>query len=529
MRARSVLLCSLILATIAPAQSTITPFKAEAVSPPASAFEEKVLATVPETYGKLETYNVIILPDGKTFGYLAPHNSGYAAIYNGKEVVDGLDRPGPMENPGGGVLFYGKRNGQCVLVLNDTVHETPCPGYYGLGGAYMRYLAISPNGEHWACVQQDGREGLLTVDGKKFGPFEAFLEPPVIDNDGKVMVGGKLYGGGAWNSFLTGTSVGVHVMALGSISAMAFAPDGKTLLYLVQRGDDLILFEGETVGREYKGMRAPAEHLAISADGRSIAFTAMRSASREGYCVMVDDHCGEVFDSILTPPQFVADTHDVFYEARTTDGKSFVIVGDRKYANPTGVVGRPHHVVVSANGKTVANYWNLSQTLYTNDGRVVPMNEGHVVVNGVGRKAKGLVNSVALSPDGESLAYVAQLPEGGAAVVRGEQTGEKFNGIDSLTFSPNSKALAYVARTVTEKSMVVLNGRKSGVFDAVLTPLLFSPDSSKLAFGALRGREILWKVMATTTASAPGARTSPAPKQGGPKPGSSRPGSAPAR
>jgi Tol biopolymer transport system component len=142
---------------------------------------------------------------------------------------------------------------------------------------------------------------------------------------------------------------------------------------------------------------------------------------------------------------------------------------------------------------------------------------------------KGLVSGLALSPDGDALAYVIESREwdsntrrprlAGAMVVRGDSTGARFPGIinDSLTFSPNGKSLAYVVNFAQREDaggrMVVVNGRKSEEFDWILTPLIFSPDGSKLAFGALKGRDILWKVISTAgEATAPRPKSLPAKK-----------------
>lgn len=403
---------------------------------------------------------------------------------------------------------------------------------------------VSQNGEHLAIVETGvcGRkqDDLVYIDGKKYGPFDATFcsRHVVVGNDGSFAVAARR---GQKALLITGANTGTLYK---KVSDPIFEPDGKTLAYLAEseQGNKLLLFVGDTLKREYDGYSLYwryDRYFTLSSDNLSIAFIAKRSDARnQQCCVMVDDRCGETFDDVLTKPRFLDDTHEVVYQAKS-GSQVFTVVGERKFEG--------EYTLVSAKGKTLAMIRrNESQMLFGSDGKVTVMDTGHVIVNGVERKVEGMVTELALSPDGESLAYVVEYRERdanyrrlygvGAVVVHGDKIGERFPLVveNSLTFSPNGKALAYVVnlgaydlhfgRWKSGKYIVVVNGKKSEAFDSVPSRLIFSPDGSKLAFGALRNREILWKVMATTSAIAPITKTSPAQKQG-----SSRPGSAPAR
>lgn len=77
-------------------------------------------------------------------------------------------------------------------------------------------------------------------------------------------------------------------------------------------------------------------------------------------------------------------------------------------------------------------------------------------------------------------------------------------GLDffNVRFAPDGRSVAYaVARgdkrwiVVGEKPFDPAQGRKGEEFDEVGPPV-FSPGGTKVAFGARKGRELWWKVMA---------------------------------
>ena len=46
-----------------------------------------------------------------------------------------------------------------------------------------------------------------------------------------------------------------------------------------------------------------------------------------------------------------------------------------------------------------------------------------------------------------------------------------------------------------QKQFVIVGQKRSEPFDRIVTDPVFSPDSSKVAFGALKDRELWWKVI----------------------------------
>lgn len=512
MRVRSVglcLFCVLTLAATALAQTTPEQTKAPAAAGLDDRFQEKLLARIPTIYGEVVGANVKMLTDGRTFGYLAHKGAKQAVIYMGKEVteLDPVIIPFDYGSPGGGIVFYASLNGKWVYVLNDVVHQVP-PGS-------TAFFKVSPNGEHFGFADgPNGNQGewdSLVVDGKRFGPFRGRLDPRllVVGDDGTfaaLELGRDL-------SPLLINAAG-NETAFRSLRGPVLAPDGKTIVFLAQteQGGKISLFVSGTLKRGYDGYFSAIGEPIVSSDGQSIAFIAQRDNAQCHKCVMVDDRCGETFEQAYAL-QFIEGTHEVLYQA-STGQQTFTVVGDRKFEG-----GYPY---VSASGKTVARVEISSKTIFHEHGTDL-IDEATIIVNGVARSAKGMVTGLALSPDGDSLAYVVGYREwdfnfrrprlAGAAVVRGDVTGARFPGIidKSLTFSTNGKSLAYVANLgpseETGGRIVVVNGRKSEEFDWILTPLIFNSDGSKLAFGALKGRDIRWKVIPTA-----GDSSAPRPK-----------------
>ena len=207
-------------------------------------FNENILATVPETYNTVSS--VKILSDGRTFGYLARKGSRFAVIFNGREVTElDPDRqvnifggPGLIKNPGGGILFFGKRNGKCVIVLDDLVTETP-------NMDSIAHYAVSQNGKHFAYFTKikTNQVYLLNVDGKEYGSYDG-VGKIALGNDGNFGVAVRR------GKFPRGTELliteGGTEIPYKSIKGPIFTPDGKTMIYLASSESDkkILLFAG---------------------------------------------------------------------------------------------------------------------------------------------------------------------------------------------------------------------------------------------------------------------------------------------
>ena len=92
--------------------------------------------------------------------------------------------------------------------------------------------------------------------------------------------------------------------------------------------------------------------------------------------------------------------------------------------------------------------------------------------------------SLVFSPNGQRLAYVAQVGKQQVVVVDG-QASKPYKGIavGSLVFSADSQHVAYAANDEEEDAwFVVLDGQAGKPYEAWVTGPVFSPDSQRLAY-----------------------------------------------
>lgn len=118
-------------------------------------------------------------------------------------------------------------------------------------------------------------------------------------------------------------------------------------------------------------------------------------------------------------------------------------------------------------------------------------------------------SSPAFSKNGKGIAYIGGKQKKVQVVFNGKP-GECFNNIENLCVSADGATVAYHAFSRKDDDdrgsyFVVVNDKKSAGYDDVLPPVIFSPDGTKVAFGARKSyqdsqtsqflSEYWWKVM----------------------------------
>ena len=111
-----------------------------------------------------------------------------------------------------------------------------------------------------------------------------------------------------------------------------------------------------------------------------------------------------------------------------------------------------------------------------------------LVVDGIPQHEFPSYDSMAWSPDGKTLAFVAQ-NAGRWYVVQGGKRSEPFDGVKELTWSPDGRTLVFSA-AISKDWCCVVNGKKAEAFDDV-KELSFSPDGKTLAYCAAEGEWML--------------------------------------
>ncbi len=312
-----------------------------------------------------------------------------------------------------------------------------------------RYLIASPVGSHFAYVAAKGRKLFIVVGDKKGEEFDN-VEYPAFSSDGTVVAYWAITGQGreARRSMVVGDRKGPPMegapgsLAFGVLfSYPVFRPNTDVVAYTAQEGGKCFIVLGDKRGEAFDEVTAPE----FSRDGSTMAYAA--ATGKEGarkWFVVVGDQRGEQFD-FVSHIAFSPDGKTVAYGAR--EGKKwFVVVGDKR-------------------GREFSDLDILANPIFSPDGRAV---------------------AYAISKNGKS------------CVVVGEREGEQFFQVFPSAFSPDGSKVACLAMN-PGKWFVVAGETHSEALDNVdprSSGPYFSPDGSKVAYGAMKGRELWWKVMA---------------------------------
>ena len=165
-------------------------------------------------------------------------------------------------------------------------------------------------------------------------------------------------------------------------------------------------------------------------------------------------------------------------------GRGHIVVDGKAGTDYEGLAGRP---VFSADSGRVAFVARNTQDLWFAVVDGVERPDKHPAVKGL----PGVSPNLLFSLDGRRLATVVSVETGGVAkqiVVADHQEGAKYDEIAGLAISPNGERLAYAARTGSQWSVVV-DGREGPRHEGVMgqTPV-FSPDGRHVAYAGREGK-----------------------------------------
>lgn len=249
-----------------------------------------------------------------------------------------------------------------------------------------------------------------------------------------------------------------------------FNADGSKLAYVVMlEGNQRAVVVNGQPGRPYDVISAGL--IEFSPDGSRMAYGAVR-----------DEKCYLVVDGEETGP---------FDDLGTRTGYRFSNDGSR--LGFVALVGETLYVIVD--GRRGTPLYDVGDLVFSPDGQRVAY-AAQVEKNGpwfvfLDNEKQGPYETIGdgslrFSPDGTRLAYAAKANGRWGAVVDG-RPGEPHDGIAQMLFSPNGKRLAYVAQDGDTEAVVVDN-QVERTFDAIGGgSLVFSPDSRTLGYIARNG------------------------------------------
>ncbi|MFO7446889.1 MAG: hypothetical protein R6W90_11015 [Ignavibacteriaceae bacterium] len=202
----------------------------------------------------------------------------------------------------------------------------------------------------------------------------------------------------------------------------------------------------------------------FSPDGRSVAYILKKGNK---LAIVVNDSTGPEYDDV-GPPQFSPDGSMLAYKAKA-DSMWFMVTGDiisEKYDDIDYPLFSPDGKKISYAAKE-GNKW-------------------FVVIDNIKSEKYDKVEALSFSPDSKRFAYRGNLEdEKKSLIIIDGKPGDKYEWVTEPRFSSDSKRVVYSARE-EEKWLMVIDEKKSEKYDAVGIPV-FSPDGKRLAYGAREG------------------------------------------
>lgn len=407
-------------------------------------------------------------PDGSRVVYVAQRRGRHRVVVDGKEESD-YDKieDGPEFSDDGRRLGYiGQRAGKWFAVVD---------GQEGPGYGEIEGLRFSPHGRHFVYKAREGLKSFVVLDGQR-GPSYEHID---IFND------------------------------------LEFSPDGSRLAYVASPSTGPNVEQVAVVdGKESPVYQAVSpSSLRFSPDGQHLAYVAKREG--HGDCLLLDGREGPEYLRINDPPFFSRDGQHLMYIVNSKRHAAFVIDGrelpeDYDTAFPiTSLLAwtakRGGRTVAVILGKEIPmeNLVGQPDVIESPDGRRVAFalrtDRGKSVVFTDGQPSKEYervdsLHSIAFSPDGRRIAYVAYGRNQEMLVLDGlegppyDEIGHEPSGSPSrrdIVFSTDGQRVAYAARKGEKQWTAVIDGREGTWYDLVEN-VRFSPDGRHVAFAAWR-------------------------------------------
>jgi Tol biopolymer transport system component len=409
------------------------------------------------------------------------------------------------------IAFLVRKDGK-MRVVHDGVEG---PAYNWI---IATSLSLSPDGKRLGYIVQTGGRMSMVLDGKEQAAYDRLALSGVAYSADSRHAAYLAQKGDKWTVVLDGkegkeyrriNAPPNNPSLLAEPLGLRFSSDSSHLGYWAELEPNKVVYAIEPTGGEGRQARETAAYHApivgqpvFSPDGKRVAWaarlapsTAPATAPAAGRVrVTIDGLEPREHDEIaLGTPVFSPDSRRVAYCARV--GKEAMVVID-------GVDGpRYENVSVPAfspDSKRVA-WWGLKG------------GKRYVVIDGKENGPYDMAANITFSPDSQRVAY----PVGVGAAVRllvDDKEMSQHLGIPEspVVFSPDSRHVAYVVRLTgppatsvslpatspvrRDKSIVLLDGRELGEYDAMRSNMAFGPDGRHLAWTARRGARTFFVV-----------------------------------
>jgi Tol biopolymer transport system component len=253
------------------------------------------------------------------------------------------------------------------------------------------------------------------------------------------------------------------------LSLQLVSPDSSRFVYVVKRGDKSYVAVNGKLGPAFDVV-APRT-MRFSPDDKRFVYAARRGPDwflvRDGKAQKI---AGEPAAPAFAPnPLFSPDSRHLALVLKQGDMFSLVMDGVEfgRYASVNGLTFSPD-----------SHHWAFS-TGHGDKSQII-------TDSGPGPEYK-TVSLPLFSADNRRLGYVASRGAGEFTVIDGAE-GKVYEAVDGLTFSPDGRRIAFQTKTKEHLIMAVVDGQEhKGYKGGQSSPILFSPDSSHVAYVASDG------------------------------------------
>jgi len=246
-----------------------------------------------------------------------------------------------------------------------------------------------------------------------------------------------------------------HATGESSALTVVFSAYGGGVAYIAQKDDRSYVVHNGKAGRSYQAI---LDHLAISPDGKHVAYSVNEKGSRR---IVVDSKDGSLFEDVWLPT-FSPDSEHIAYLAQK-NGKSYVVVDDR--ISSDGCDSYSDNPVFSADSTKVV-YAILTQNggakLVITDLQLKVLNMRDVLRQPIVMNSAVTRIAAVSTQNGKQRVIDFSLDDPGLV-----REGALYDSIEYASFGQDGVSLAFAAEKAG-KLFVVLKGREEALPDGEL-------------------------------------------------------------